>query len=191
MLKQALGIFLTGWPRIQKRRKDLRIIVSSATLDAEDFKAYWNTNTTGDPAQAMPSPAALSLYSAGGPACVVLHVLIPCQDTCAILSVEGRQYPVGAPSPSLIPFLFAPFHRRSRCALSEGTVPRLHRSGGRYGATDTRARAARGHSRLHDWRRRDRNRLRPPEGEIRGVRGCICACTCTCICTCVLHIMLC
>jgi ATP-dependent RNA helicase DDX35 len=53
--------------KICKRRRDLRVIVSSATLDAEKFAAFFETNSTGDPSN----------------------------NTCTIVSVDGRQYPVG------------------------------------------------------------------------------------------------
>ncbi|EGD76084.1 DEAD/DEAH box helicase [Salpingoeca rosetta] len=52
--------------KVQKRRPNLKIIVSSATLDAETFKDYFNRNQTNDPSK----------------------------DTAAILSIEGRTYPV-------------------------------------------------------------------------------------------------
>lgn len=52
--------------KIQRKRKDLRVIVSSATVNAELFRAYFNTNRSGDPAQ----------------------------DSAAILTVEGRTHPV-------------------------------------------------------------------------------------------------
>eukprot|EP01133_Synstelium_polycarpum_P015465 gene15465-18352_t len=52
--------------KVQARRKDLKIIVSSATLDAEEMCAFFNNNKTGDKAK----------------------------DTAAILSIEGRNYPV-------------------------------------------------------------------------------------------------
>lgn len=52
--------------KIKKKRKDLRIIVSSATLDAEMFKDFFNANITSDISK----------------------------DTAAILSVKGRSYPV-------------------------------------------------------------------------------------------------
>jgi ATP-dependent RNA helicase DDX35 len=52
--------------KIQRKRADLRLIISSATLDAEAFKDFFNTNSTMDPAL----------------------------DTAAILSIEGRTYPV-------------------------------------------------------------------------------------------------
>lgn len=51
--------------KIKKKRKDLRIIVSSATLDAEMFRDFFNTNITKDRSK----------------------------DTAAILSVKGRSYP--------------------------------------------------------------------------------------------------
>lgn len=35
--------------KIQRRRKDLRLIVSSATLDAEMFRSFFNHNQTGLP----------------------------------------------------------------------------------------------------------------------------------------------
>ncbi|EDQ86008.1 uncharacterized protein MONBRDRAFT_33958 [Monosiga brevicollis MX1] len=52
--------------KIQKKRPDLKIIVSSATLDAEAFRNYFNRNLTGDSRQ----------------------------DTAGIITVEGRTYPV-------------------------------------------------------------------------------------------------
>mmetsp|Transcript_52395 Transcript_52395/g.87094 ORF Transcript_52395/g.87094 Transcript_52395/m.87094 type:complete len:700 (+) Transcript_52395:62-2161(+) len=52
--------------KVQRKRKDLRLVVSSATLDAEDFRDFFNTNRSGDPAN----------------------------DTAAIISIEGRMYPV-------------------------------------------------------------------------------------------------
>ncbi|XP_054429730.1 probable ATP-dependent RNA helicase DHX35 [Pteronotus mesoamericanus] len=52
--------------KIQKKRGDLRLIVASATLDAEKFRDFFNQNETGDPTR----------------------------DTCVILTVEGRTFPV-------------------------------------------------------------------------------------------------
>ena len=52
--------------KVQRKRKDLRIIVASATMDAEAFRGFFNDNTTGD----------------------------PFKDTATILSIEGRTYPV-------------------------------------------------------------------------------------------------
>jgi len=52
--------------KIRKKRSDLRIIISSATMDAEAFKQFFETNRTGDPAK----------------------------DTAVIVGVQGRQYPV-------------------------------------------------------------------------------------------------
>uniref|UniRef100_A0A674CZP2 RNA helicase n=1 Tax=Salmo trutta TaxID=8032 RepID=A0A674CZP2_SALTR len=51
---------------IQKKRRDLRLIVASATLDAKKFQEFFNLNETGDPNK----------------------------DTCGILTVEGRTFPV-------------------------------------------------------------------------------------------------
>ncbi|XP_008949524.1 probable ATP-dependent RNA helicase DHX35 isoform X2 [Pan paniscus] len=52
--------------KIQKKRGDLRLIVASATLDADKFRNFFNQNETSDPAR----------------------------DTCVILTVEGRTFPV-------------------------------------------------------------------------------------------------
>ena len=52
--------------KIQKKRADLRIIVASATLDADRFFNFFNNNETNDPGK----------------------------DSAAILTVEGRMYPV-------------------------------------------------------------------------------------------------
>ncbi|KAG3263273.1 DEAH-box helicase 35, transcript variant X1 [Ictidomys tridecemlineatus] len=52
--------------KIQKKRGDLRLIVASATLDAEKFRDFFNQNETSDPTR----------------------------DTCVILTVEGRTFPV-------------------------------------------------------------------------------------------------
>lgn len=51
---------------MQRKRKDLRLIVSSATLDAEGMKSFFETNTTNDSKN----------------------------DTATIISIEGRTYPV-------------------------------------------------------------------------------------------------
>ncbi|NWY57724.1 DHX35 helicase, partial [Chionis minor] len=51
---------------VQKKRGDLRLIVASATLDAEKFRDFFNQNDTGDPSK----------------------------DTSVILTVEGRTFPV-------------------------------------------------------------------------------------------------
>ncbi|XP_032206565.1 probable ATP-dependent RNA helicase DHX35 isoform X3 [Mustela erminea] len=52
--------------KIQRKRGDLRLIVASATLDAEKFRDFFNQNETND----------------------------PMRDTCVILTVEGRTFPV-------------------------------------------------------------------------------------------------
>ncbi|KAA8590966.1 hypothetical protein FQN60_001909 [Etheostoma spectabile] len=52
--------------KIQKKRQDLRLIVASATLDAKKFHDFFNLNESGDPNK----------------------------DTCGILTVEGRTFPV-------------------------------------------------------------------------------------------------
>ncbi|XP_078006354.1 putative ATP-dependent RNA helicase DHX35 isoform X2 [Phascolarctos cinereus] len=52
--------------KIQKKRGDLRLIVASATLDAEKFQNFFNQNETSDPGK----------------------------DTCVIITVEGRTFPV-------------------------------------------------------------------------------------------------
>uniref|UniRef100_A0A3B4YXC3 RNA helicase n=1 Tax=Seriola lalandi dorsalis TaxID=1841481 RepID=A0A3B4YXC3_SERLL len=52
--------------KIQKKRRDLRLIVASATLDAKKFHDFFNLNETADPNK----------------------------DTCGILTVEGRTFPV-------------------------------------------------------------------------------------------------
>ena len=52
--------------KIQRRRPELRVIVASATLDAEKVRDFFNTNVSGDPSQ----------------------------DDVAIISVEGRMFPI-------------------------------------------------------------------------------------------------
>lgn len=52
--------------KIMKKREDLHLIISSATLDAELFKSFFETNTTGDSSK----------------------------DTAVIMSIEGRAYDV-------------------------------------------------------------------------------------------------
>ncbi|TRY53916.1 hypothetical protein DNTS_033802, partial [Danionella cerebrum] len=52
--------------KIQKKRRDLRLIIASATLDAKKFQDFFNLNDSGDPSK----------------------------DTCGILSIEGRTFPV-------------------------------------------------------------------------------------------------
>ena len=53
--------------KIQRRRPELRVIVASATLDAEKVRDFFNTNVTADD---------------------------PSKDDVAILSVEGRMFPI-------------------------------------------------------------------------------------------------
>ena len=52
--------------KIMQRRPELRVVVASATLDAEKVRDFFSTNTSGDPSQ----------------------------DDVAILSVEGRMFPI-------------------------------------------------------------------------------------------------
>ena len=52
--------------KIMAKRKDLRVIVASATLDAEEMKTFFNTNKTDNPRL----------------------------DTAAIITIEGRSFPV-------------------------------------------------------------------------------------------------
>lgn len=52
--------------KIQRCRPELRVVVASATLDAEKIREFFNTNVSGDPSQ----------------------------DDVAILSVEGRMFPI-------------------------------------------------------------------------------------------------
>lgn len=52
--------------RVCRRRPELRVVVSSATLQAGAFRSFFETNRTGDPAR----------------------------DRAAVLAVEGRQHPV-------------------------------------------------------------------------------------------------
>ncbi|KAG2183343.1 hypothetical protein INT43_006348 [Umbelopsis isabellina] len=59
-------ILLGVLKKIQKKRPDLRLIISSATLDAEEFYDFFNSNTTKDKTE----------------------------DTSTIISLEGRMYPV-------------------------------------------------------------------------------------------------
>jgi ATP-dependent RNA helicase DDX35 len=52
--------------KIQKKRPELRVVISSATMDAEQFRAFFNTNTTPDVSK----------------------------DTSVIYSLPGRVFPV-------------------------------------------------------------------------------------------------
>ncbi|KAI8988611.1 P-loop containing nucleoside triphosphate hydrolase protein [Mycotypha africana] len=52
--------------KIQKKRPNLKIIISSATMDAEQFYRFFNTNSTNDPSK----------------------------DTAKIISLEGRMFPI-------------------------------------------------------------------------------------------------
>lgn len=52
--------------KIQRKRPELRIIITSATLDAVSFKNFFETNITDDPSK----------------------------DSAAIMSIQGRQHPV-------------------------------------------------------------------------------------------------
>jgi len=53
---------------VQRKRKDLRVIISSATVDAEEFKEFFTAPTNS--------------------------VNPKLKDSVSILSIEGRQYPV-------------------------------------------------------------------------------------------------
>ncbi|KAJ1675460.1 hypothetical protein EV182_001219 [Spiromyces aspiralis] len=64
----SLDILLALLKKVQRRRPDLRVVISSATLDAVRFKDYFETN---------PDPCGL-----------------PAGDTATIISVEGRMFPV-------------------------------------------------------------------------------------------------
>ncbi|XP_070188507.1 probable ATP-dependent RNA helicase DHX35 isoform X2 [Littorina saxatilis] len=52
--------------KIQKKRSDLKLLIASATLDAEEMKNFFNYNETEDPEK----------------------------DTAACMTIEGREYPV-------------------------------------------------------------------------------------------------
>ncbi|KAF2077632.1 hypothetical protein CYY_001095 [Polysphondylium violaceum] len=62
----ATDVLLGLVKKVQGRRKDLKIIISSATMDAELFKQFFNNNITNDKSK----------------------------DTAAIISIEGTNYPV-------------------------------------------------------------------------------------------------
>ena len=53
--------------RIRKKRPELRLIISSATIDAQAFSDYFNSNVDSDDRS---------------------------KDDCAVISLEGRMYPV-------------------------------------------------------------------------------------------------
>ncbi|KAJ3023009.1 ATPdependent RNA helicase [Thoreauomyces humboldtii] len=59
-------ILVGALKKILKKRPELRVIISSATLDAEAFYNFFNTNDTG----------------------------LPTSDTAVIMSLEGRMFPV-------------------------------------------------------------------------------------------------
>lgn len=62
----ATDMILSLLKKILKKRPELKIIVASATIDAQKIMDYFNTNTSDDPSQ----------------------------DTVAALTVEGRMFPV-------------------------------------------------------------------------------------------------
>jgi ATP-dependent RNA helicase DDX35 len=62
--------------KVQKRRPDLRLIVSSATLDVDKLRAFFDAST-------LRGPAATAAAGSGG-----------VSRSPAVLSVEGRVYPV-------------------------------------------------------------------------------------------------
>jgi hypothetical protein len=59
-----LKVLTCSTDRIRRKRPELRVIISSATIDAQAFLSYFNANTVSG------------------------------QDEAAILSLEGRMYPV-------------------------------------------------------------------------------------------------
>ncbi len=67
----ATDILLGVVKKIRRKRPDLRVIISSATLDAEAFKAFFEDNVD------------LGRFKRN-----------PEHDTAVILQVDGRQYPV-------------------------------------------------------------------------------------------------
>ncbi|XP_046552881.1 probable ATP-dependent RNA helicase DHX35 [Haliotis rubra] len=61
--------------KIQRKRNDLKVIVASATLNAEEMRDFFNSNETEE----------------------------PLNDTATILTVEGREFPCRCPLPKLDP----------------------------------------------------------------------------------------
>ena len=47
----CLQLCIVTSPQIMRKRPELRVIISSATMDAEEFREYFNTNKTADASQ--------------------------------------------------------------------------------------------------------------------------------------------
>jgi ATP-dependent RNA helicase DDX35 len=79
---------------LKRRSKDLRIVISSATLQAEDFLRFFGGDT--DVEIKMPAPSALTLDEliAQGSSGQVQNVEEFGGDVGRIINLEGRMYPV-------------------------------------------------------------------------------------------------
>lgn len=109
-----LGTRLTStWPlRIRRKRPELRIIISSATIDAEDFLEYFNTNADGDDRSKDDAIGACGRDDQAAQA-----------ESFAVVSLEGRMYPVE------IAYLQEPAGDYVRAAVQ--TVMDIHMQAGR------------------------------------------------------------
>jgi ATP-dependent RNA helicase DDX35 len=79
--------------KIQRKRKDLRLIISSATLDADSFKTFFNTKeSSSNPSKkAAAVAAAAAIFNAKAGA--GQHLAAPASGA-AVMQIEGRTYPV-------------------------------------------------------------------------------------------------
>lgn len=87
----ATDMLLGLLKKVQRRRPDLRLIISSATLQAEALAAFFE----GGAMQRALRRAGAGTGSGGG----VNNVGLPASPEPAILSVEGRTHPVEVSGP--------------------------------------------------------------------------------------------
>ncbi len=81
----STDILLGVLKKIRRKRPELRIIVSSATLQAEEFMRFFAGATPGDDARSGAAPVPALAPAPPSP---------PETSVCRIVTVEGRMYPV-------------------------------------------------------------------------------------------------
>nr|ODN99714.1 ATP-dependent RNA helicase DDX35 [Cryptococcus depauperatus CBS 7855] len=89
--------------KIMKRRPELRIIVSSATIDAEDFMEYFNSNADGND-RSIDDAIIVSLEGRMFPV-EVSYLKEPCSDYCEVLVQTVFDLHLKEPAGDVLAFL--------------------------------------------------------------------------------------